>query len=84
MERDDVLFFVKLVILVIALMLAVLFAIGIFATTVESGVCAELKSTDPVHEYQWGFWSGCKVKTPDGYWVNTSDYRYIEAGVDTE
>lgn len=54
--------------------------IGI-VTVSEQQFCKEMESIQPDFEFNWGFWGGCRVQTPSGYWVNAHDYQYIEGDV---
>ncbi len=45
---------------------------------VANNKCEDLTSYDAVHEYRWGFFSGCRVKTGLGYWVDADNPALIE------
>jgi hypothetical protein len=46
----------------------------------SSMTCSTLQAmnTAPGYQYQWGFWTGCRVHIPSGLWVPQSDLdKYI-------
>ncbi len=47
-------------------------------TLVESNKCDTLSSYDSVHEYRFNFWSGCRVETAQGYWIDSDNPALIE------
>ncbi len=63
------------VLLVIVLFIA---PIAGFTALAGSNKCDTLESYDSVHEYRWDLWSGCRVKTNRGYWVDVDNPALIE------
>jgi hypothetical protein len=43
----------------------------------ENQQCSDLAQMDSTHEYHWGLWTGCMVKTPNGYWVDADDAQML-------
>jgi len=67
----------------LALVLAI-FAISLFAVIVggtvlsEIGYCNTQQALMPNVDFQWVFWGGCLLKSPDGMWVDASDYLGVD------
>lgn len=40
-------------------------------------ICQILTDSDETHRYQWTLWTGCLVRTSEGYWVHYSDAGII-------
>ena len=45
---------------------------------IESGTCNDLESIDQVHLYNWSFWSGCRVRTQSGFFVDVDSPSVYE------
>jgi|WetSurSiteA1Bulk_404760.scaffolds.fasta_scaffold19825_4 hypothetical protein len=48
----------------------------------EKNYCASMTTLAPTFEFHFDFWTGCVVEAPNGYWVDASEYRYIEGNLD--
>ena len=63
-----------LVLLMATVVLAMLFDIFVG----DKFECADLSKADSVHDYNWTFFTGCRVKTPLGYWIAVDDAKLLE------
>jgi len=64
------------VLVVIALLLVVLVGLG---TVVEKKQCETFQDLHgDEYQFQWVFWGGCLVKTPEGRWIDADHYLQIE------
>jgi hypothetical protein len=61
--------------LVVVIILALL--VGMF-TISSRKYCQSLTKLAPTYALHWDFWTGCIVQTPNGYWVDATEYQYVE------
>ena len=67
---------IVLTVVVLALIIAPIVGLNVYF---EKGKCKQftaMHSDD--FEFQWVFYGGCMVKTPDGRWVDASQYLQLE------
>lgn len=50
-------------------------------TISEKNYCASMTTLAPTFEFHFDFWTGCVVEAPNGYWVDASEYQYIEGNL---
>lgn len=39
--------------------------------------CQDLQGATEEFNFQWTFWTGCRVQLENGFWISVSDYKYI-------
>jgi hypothetical protein len=78
---DDVLDFLKFLFPVFILLAIIVVAVVGLATISEKKYCDTMESINDNFEFRWGFWTGCLVQTPSGYWINAHEYNYLEGDV---
>jgi hypothetical protein len=64
---------VNILVVILLGMCFVFSLIGGFSYIVEKNKCNQLQEIDSVHIYNHGFWTGCLVKTEQGFWINPRD-----------
>jgi len=65
-----------LIMLIVAISLVAVIVGGTIAS--EFGFCNTNQALMPNVDFQWVFWGGCLLKSPDGMWVNASDYLSVD------
>lgn len=58
-------------------------AVGIGATAAKMQ-CDEFAALNSDYEFRWDFLTGCKLKTPKGFWISTSMLRYTNGEITFE
>ena len=70
-------------ILMSALLIALLIIAVIVAMTAGIGAiferqrCSSLSALESDYEFRYGLWTGCLVKTPNGFWVSVDEAGYL-------
>ena len=47
------------------------------AVVIEKQTCNALSALSTSNEFNWGFWTGCLVKMPNGFWIDVNEAGYI-------
>ncbi len=50
----------------------------------ERRECSALESFGEVHDYRWDYWTGCRVQTTEGYWIDADSPRLQEVTGDLD
>jgi len=64
--------------------MVILIVVSIFATIAFCGIvvnklaCDEFSSINSDYEFRFDIMTGCKMKTPNGFWISTSLIRYTD------
>lgn len=83
--NDSLLDLVKAVL--VAVVIVIVVVVALFGTTstisivFEKNKCRTMTELHTDFEFKWVLWGGCMVKTPSGYWINSSEYQYLEGDV---
>ncbi len=65
------------VMFLVAILGIVLVAVGIVAI-LEYAKCGNLESIDQINQYDWSLWSGCRVQTSAGFFVDVDSPSMYE------
>jgi hypothetical protein len=61
---------------IIIVLVACFGSIGIIEITANKLACNEFASINSDYEFRFDIMTGCKIKTPDGFWISTELIRY--------
>jgi len=48
------------------------------AYLVDKQFCSQMERVNTGYQFVFSFWLGCRVQTPDGYYVNAREYQFNE------
>lgn len=74
--------FLGTVVLVIVLLMGSCAALEVTTAAIASKLsCNEFAAINSDYEFRWDFLTGCKMKTSDGFWIDTSLIRYTDGKI---
>ena len=72
----------------ISVFVIVILIIGVFAglcggtnALLDNLACRELGRLNTDHEFQWGVWTGCRVQTASGLWIDADNMHLVEGAL---
>ncbi len=71
-------FVVFIVIGSLLLILSILALVGAIDGVAEYAKCSNLESIDQINQYDWSLWSGCRVQTSAGFFVDVDSSSIYE------
>ena len=73
-DISDYLELFVILVIVVVVICGTLFGIAAIITLMDKPYCAEMARLNPEMEFDYTFWTACKVKTENGKWVDASEY----------
>lgn len=81
MDREDIEMIGKVLLIGVVVFVLMLGCISGWSMIFETNYCKTMTSLNSDFEFRWELWGGCLVKTPSGYWIHASEYKYLEGNI---